>query len=60
VASDKAAITNKGESNFVVEGFGSEVPELAVNKIGNYSGTVTLTPSFVQVNSDGDWTIAPK
>jgi TM2 domain-containing membrane protein YozV len=60
MAGDKAAITNKGESSFVVQGFASEVPELAVNKIGDYSGTVTLTPGFVQVNSDGDWTIAPK
>jgi TM2 domain-containing membrane protein YozV len=58
--SDKAAVTNKGEGNFVVQGFGSEVPELAVNKIGDYSGTVKLTPGFVQVNSDGDWTIAAK
>jgi hypothetical protein len=53
-------VTNKGEGNFVVQGFGSEVPELAVNKIGDYSGTVKLTPGFVQVNSDGDWTIAAK
>ena len=44
----------------MVQGFGSEVPELAVNKIGDYSGTVKLTPGFVQVNSDGDWTIAAK
>ncbi|MFC9333643.1 TM2 domain-containing protein [Arthrobacter sp. NPDC057009] len=60
VLTDKAAITNKGEGTFVVQGFGSEVPELAVNKAGDYSGTVTLTPGFVQVNSDGDWTITPK
>ncbi|MFE4541481.1 TM2 domain-containing protein [Arthrobacter sp. NPDC056727] len=60
VATDKAAITNKGEGNFVVQGFGSEVPELPVNKVGDYSGTVKLTPGFVQVNSDGDWTITPK
>jgi hypothetical protein len=56
----KAAITNKGEGNFLVEGFGSEIPELAVNKIGNYSGTVQLTPGFVQVKSEGDWTITAK
>lgn len=56
----KAAITNKGEGNFLVEGFGSEVPELAVNKIGAYSGTVQLTPGFVQVKSEGDWTITAK
>jgi len=60
VATEKAAITNKGEGTFVVLGFGNEVPEEAVNKVGDYSGTVTLTPGFVQVNSDGDWTITPK
>lgn len=58
--STKAAITHKGEGNFAVEGFGSEVPELAVNKIGNYSGTVKLTPGFVQVKSEGAWTITAK
>ena len=58
--SDKAAITNKGEGSFLVQGFGSEIPELVVNKIGAYSGTVQLTPGFVQVNSDGDWTITAK
>jgi TM2 domain-containing membrane protein YozV len=56
----KAAITNKGEGNFVVEGFGSEIPELAVNKVGAYSGTVQLTPGFVQIKSDGNWTITAK
>jgi hypothetical protein len=60
VATDKAAITNKGEGAFVVLGFGNEVPEEAVNKVGDYSGNVTLTPGYVQVNSDGDWTITPK
>jgi TM2 domain-containing membrane protein YozV len=60
VATEKAAITNKGEGTFVVLGFGSEVPEDAVNKVGDYSGTVKLTPGFVQINSDGDWTITPK
>lgn len=60
VATDKAAITNKGAGSFVVQGFGNEVPETAVNETGDYSGTVALTPGFVQVNSDGDWTITPK
>jgi TM2 domain len=56
----KAAITNKGKGNFLVEGFGSEIPELAVNKVGTYNGTVQLTPGFVQVKSEGDWTITAK
>ena len=35
-------------------------PSCPVNKIGDYSGTVKVTPGFVQINSDGDWTIAAK
>jgi TM2 domain-containing membrane protein YozV len=57
----KAAITNAGPSNFVVIGYGSSYPQLAVNEIGSYSGTVRLTaPAFVQVESSGDWTITPQ
>lgn len=57
----KAAITNTGQSNFVVIGYGSSFPQLAVNEIGSYSGTVRLTgPAFVQVESSGDWTITPQ
>ncbi|MBT8159127.1 TM2 domain-containing protein [Arthrobacter sp. GN70] len=59
--STKAAITNQGESNFVVNGYGGSFPELAVNTIGSYKGTVQLTaPGFVQVTSSGDWTITPQ
>lgn len=57
----KAAITNVGQSNFVVIGYGTSFPQLAVNEIGSYSGTVRLTaPAFVQVESSGDWTITPQ
>lgn len=56
-----AAVTNVGEHNFVVYGYGGSYPELAVNEIGSYQGTVELTgPGFVQVESAGDWTITPK
>lgn len=56
----RAAITNTGESNFVVIGYGGSYPDLAVNEIGGYSGTVPLEgPGFVQVTSSGDWTITP-
>ncbi|MFB9309330.1 flagellar basal body-associated protein FliL [Agromyces hippuratus] len=56
-----AAIANTGESNFVVEGYGGTYPELAVNTIGSYQGTVELTgPGFVQVTSEGDWSITPQ
>ncbi|MEV7606138.1 TM2 domain-containing protein [Paenarthrobacter sp. NPDC089322] len=58
--STKATITHQGEGNFVVQGYGGSYPELAVNEIGSYSGTVKLTgPGFVQVNAEGDWTITP-
>ncbi|WP_214368210.1 hypothetical protein [Pseudonocardia sp. H11422] len=57
----KARITNKGESNFVVKVYpASGYPDLAVNEIGSYQGTVPLdAPAVVQVTSSGKWTIAP-
>jgi hypothetical protein len=56
-----AAITNVGESNFVIKGFGGSFAELAVNTIGSYQGTVELTgPAFIQVESEGDWSITPQ
>lgn len=56
-----AAITNTGEGNFAVWGYGGSGSELAVNTIGSYQGTVELTgPGFIQVNSEGDWTITPQ
>ncbi|GAA1267855.1 TM2 domain-containing protein [Arthrobacter pascens] len=58
--SDRAAITNKGDGQFLVEGFGAEIPELPVDDEGNYSGTVRLTPGFVQIKSQGDWTLTAK
>lgn len=57
----KAKITNHGQDNFVVTGYGESFPQLAVNEIGSYNGTVKLTaPAFVQILSDGDWTITPQ
>lgn len=53
----KATVKNTGEENFIVIGFGGDAPELAVNEIGPYEGTVQLTAGFIQVRSDGDWTI---
>ena len=58
--STKAAITNNGEGSFVVLGFGGDFPEFPVNELGSYSGTVELTAGFIQVISDGDWTITAK
>jgi hypothetical protein len=56
----KAKITYNGKSNFVVHGYGARFADLAVNEIGNYSGTVRLTtPGLVQVTADpaGTWSI---
>lgn len=53
----KATVKNTGEEDFIVIGFGGDAPELAVNEIGPYEGTVQLTAGFIQVRSDGDWTI---
>lgn len=58
--SNKAAITNKGDGQFLVEGFGSQIPELSVDDEGSYTGTVKLSPGFVQIKSEGDWTINSK
>jgi septal ring-binding cell division protein DamX len=58
----KAQIEYSGEHNFAVQGFGGSRSELAVNEIGDYSGTVRLTmPALVQINAaqDGSWTITP-
>lgn len=59
--SSKAAVGNKGPSNFVVETLSlNGGRDLAVNEIGNYQGTVPLDgPALVQVTSEGKWTIDP-
>jgi hypothetical protein len=57
----KAAITNKGgSSNFVVRAYESSgsFPNLAVNTIGGYSGTVPIHgPAVLAIMSTGSWTI---
>lgn len=54
----KAKITNTGDANFVVQSYGAS-SELLVNEIGGYSGTVPIElPAFVQVESNGSWSIA--
>lgn len=56
-----AHITNAGKGNFVVEVYSSSGSDLAVNEIGSYSGTVPLSaPAFVQITSEGSWSIEPK
>jgi hypothetical protein len=59
-ATTRALIKNRGESNFAVWIVGSGTPELAVNEIGSYEGTVPLrAPAVAIVTSSGDWSIAP-
>lgn len=53
-------ISNTGEGNFVVNQTSeSAMPNLGVNKIGNYRGSVPMLagPSVVVINSDGNWSI---
>ena len=55
-----AAITHNGASNFAVKSYaeGSTFPDLLVNEIGNYSGSVRFPgPAVVDLTADGDWTI---
>lgn len=53
----RAKVNYKGEGNFVVIGYGGDGADLAVNEIGDYSGTVRLDPGLVQVKAEGPWTI---
>ena len=54
------AIANKGKANFVVIQHTSIMPNLMVNEIGKYKGTVPASagPNVVTVQSDGTWSIA--
>jgi hypothetical protein len=61
----KARIENrKGDSNFIVQVLSTANtygPDLAVNTIGGYSGTVRMsTPAVAIVTSDGEWSITPQ
>ncbi|CAN5160771.1 hypothetical protein BH09PAT3_BH09PAT3_7140 [soil metagenome] len=58
-----ATLNNNGDENFVVKVYPTKGgnTDLAVNTIGSYSGTVPLqTPSYIQVTSNGVWSITPK
>jgi hypothetical protein len=56
------ALANQGQGNFVVAQYGGTIPNLAVNEIGAYSGTVPMTagPSVIEIQSDGAWTVTPQ
>ncbi|MET3510809.1 hypothetical protein [Plantibacter flavus] len=60
VAFSAVNVTYIGDRNFMVKGYGGKYPELAVNTIGSYTGTVELTgPGYVQITSSGSWTVTP-
>ncbi|WP_127502702.1 hypothetical protein [Actinoplanes solisilvae] len=56
----KAKVTYKGTWNFVVNSY-AEYPDLLVNKIGKYSGTITIPAgtNVVAVDTVGSWTMKP-
>lgn len=68
VAPDTAAFTHSGRSNFSVELMTDSnlyQPDLAINEIGAYEGTVLFRVNgtdagLVQVTADGDWTMTPQ
>ncbi|GAA1967047.1 DUF4190 domain-containing protein [Microbacterium deminutum] len=55
------AFSNTGQSNFVVVQYSGSIPNLAINEIGAYNGTVPMLagPSVIVVQSDGAWTVKP-
>jgi len=56
------AIQHTGSSNFSVAQYTESLPNLMVNEIGNYKGTVPAVdgPSVVTITADGKWTIKAK
>ena len=53
------AIQHSGSKNFSVAQYGETIPNLMVNEIGSYKGTVPAVggPSVVTITADGKWTI---
>lgn len=54
-----ATFTHDGTSNIAVHYFGS-TPDLLINEIGAYTGTVVWAPGFYQVSADGNWSATVK
>lgn len=56
------AITHDGDANIAVIQFGGLFPNLMVNDIGPYTGSVPVQagPSVIVVNANGNWTITPQ
>lgn len=56
----KLAVTAGTKGNFAVEVTGATYPypDLAVNQIGNYSGTINVrSPAVLQISDDDSWTL---
>lgn len=55
-----AAVTHSGASNFVLQQTDGTWPNLLINEIGTYQGSVPLLsgPSLLLITADGAWTIA--
>lgn len=55
-----AAITHTGTANFVVHQSDGTWPNLLINEIGPYEGSVPLMagPSLLLITADGAWTVA--
>ncbi|MCX4698996.1 hypothetical protein [Streptomyces sp. NBC_01373] len=58
----KAAVTNQGESNFIVSVYPEDgFSDLPINTIGAYKGTVPMeSPAYVQITSSGNWSVMPQ
>lgn len=54
-----ATFTHSGSSNIAVHTYGTR-PDLLINEIGAYSGTVVVTPGLYTVTADGDWSATLK
>lgn len=52
-------ITHDGTSNFAVIQYGGIIPNLAVNEIGVYQGSIPMKagPSVLSISADGNWSI---
>lgn len=54
-----ATFAHDGTSNIAVHYFGSQ-PDLLINEIGAYTGTVVWASGLYQVNADGNWSATLK
>lgn len=58
-AAKAATFTHNGTSNIAVHTYGTR-PDLLINEIGAYTGTVVWAPGLYKVTADGDWSATLK